>query len=75
MTTLKQVPKFKYLCSIIKEEGKNKEDIPQQIKEAEVMFVNENQLLCLNALSLERKWKIQKVVFVMLLFVDQKQGP
>jgi len=36
--TLKQVPKFKYLGSICTEDGKNKEDIIQQIKEAKVMF-------------------------------------
>jgi hypothetical protein len=32
--TLKQVPKFKYLGSIFTEDGKNKEDIIQRIKEA-----------------------------------------
>jgi hypothetical protein len=37
---LKQVPKFKYLGSIFTEDGKNKEDIIPQIKEAIVMFSN-----------------------------------
>ena len=32
--TLKQVPKFKYLGSIITEDGENKKDIMQRIKEA-----------------------------------------
>jgi hypothetical protein len=38
---LKQVPKLKYLGSIFTEDGKNKEDILQRIKEAKVMFTNE----------------------------------
>ena len=38
--TLKQVPKFKYLDSIITEDVKNKKDIMQRIKEAKVMFNN-----------------------------------
>ena len=38
--TLKQVSKFKYLGSIITEDGKNKKDIMQRIKEAKVMFNN-----------------------------------
>jgi hypothetical protein len=38
--TLKQVPTFKYLGSILTEDGKNKEDIIKQIKEAKVMFNN-----------------------------------
>ena len=46
--TLKQVPKFKYLGSIITEDGKNKKDIMQRIKEANVMFNNKKQLLCSN---------------------------
>jgi len=37
---LKQVPKFKYLGSIITEDGENREDIIQRIKEAKVMFNN-----------------------------------
>ena len=57
---LKQVPKFKYLGSIITEDGKNKEDITQQITEAKVMFNNKKQLLCLNNLSLEMKNKLIK---------------
>jgi len=52
---LKQVPKFKYLGSIITEDGKNKEDIIQRIKEAKVMFNNKVQLLWWNNLSLEMK--------------------
>jgi len=39
---LNQVPKFKYICSIITEVGKNKEDIIQRIKEVKVMFNNKN---------------------------------
>jgi len=57
---LKQVPKFKYLCSIFTEERKNKEDIIRRIKEAKVMFNNEKQLLCSNNLSLEIKKKLIK---------------
>jgi len=37
---LKQLPKFKYLDSIITEDGENREDIIQRIKEAKVMFNN-----------------------------------
>ena len=36
----KQVPKSKYLGSIITEDGKNKEDVTQRIKEVKVMFNN-----------------------------------
>jgi len=57
---LKQVPKFKYLSTIFTEDGKNKEDIIQRIKEAKVMFNNKKQLLCLNNLSLEMKKKLIK---------------
>ena len=42
---LKQVPNFKDLGSIFTEDGKNKEDIMQRIKEAKVMFTNKKQLL------------------------------
>ena len=38
--TLKQVPKFKYLGSIIAEDGKNKKGTMQRIKEAKFMFDN-----------------------------------
>ena len=55
---LKQVPKFKYLGSIIIEDGKNKEDIKQRIKEAKVMFNNKKQLLCSNNLSLVMEKKL-----------------
>jgi predicted nucleic acid-binding Zn ribbon protein len=34
---LKQVPKFQYLCT---EDGKNKEDVIQRIKEDKFMFNN-----------------------------------
>jgi hypothetical protein len=37
------------------------------------MFNNKKQLLCSNNLSLEMKKK--RVVFGVLLFVDQKHGP
>ena len=57
---LKQVPKFKCPGSIITEDGKNKEDIIQRIKEAKVMFNNTKQLFCLNNLSLKMKKKIIK---------------
>jgi hypothetical protein len=57
---LKQVPKFKYLGSIIREDGKNKEDTIQRIKEAEVMSNNKKQLLYLNNFSLEMKKKLTK---------------
>jgi len=36
---LNEVPKFKYLGSIITEVGKIKEDITQRIKEAEVILI------------------------------------
>jgi len=38
--TLKQVPKFKCLGSIIAEDGEKREDIIKRIKEAKVMFNN-----------------------------------
>jgi hypothetical protein len=43
---LQQVTKFKYLGNIFTEEGKNKEDIIQGVKEAKVMLNNKKQLLC-----------------------------
>ena len=52
LVDLQLVPKFKFLSSIFTEDGKNKEDIVQQIKEAKVMFNNKKQLLCSNNLSL-----------------------
>jgi len=39
------------------------------------MFNDENHLLCSNSLSLEMKKKLIKVLFGILLFVDQKCGP
>jgi len=57
---LKQVPKFKYLGSIFTEDGKNKEDIIPQIKEAIVMLNNKKHLLCSNNLSLGMKKKLIK---------------
>jgi len=59
--TLKQVPKFKYLGSIFIEDGKNKEDIIQQIKGAKVLFNNDKQLLCSNNLILDIKEKHKKL--------------
>ena len=55
---LNQVTKSKYLGSVITEDGRNKEDIIQRIKEAKVMFNNEKQLLCSNNLSLETYKKL-----------------
>ena len=52
---LKQVSTFKYLGSTITEDGKNREDIRQRIREAKVMFNNKKQLLLSNNLSLEMK--------------------
>jgi len=57
---LKQLPKCKYLGSIITEDEKNKEDIIQWIKEAKVMFNNKKQLFCSNNISLEMKKKLIK---------------
>ena len=57
---LKQAPKVKQLVSISTEDGENKEDTIQRIKEANVMFNNKQQLLCSNNLSLEMKKKLIK---------------
>ena len=51
--TSKQVPKFEYLGSIITEDGKNKKDVMQRIKEAKVVFNNKKQLLHSNNLILK----------------------
>ena len=56
--TLKQVPKFKYLGSIITEDGKNKKDIMQRIEEAKFVVNHKKQLLCSNNFSLETKKKL-----------------
>jgi len=39
---LNQVPKFRYLGSIMTEDGENKEGIIRLIKEAKVRFINKN---------------------------------
>jgi hypothetical protein len=59
---LKQLPR---------EDGENKEDIIQRIKEAKLSLITK---LCSNNLSLEIK-KLIKVVFGVLLIMDQKHGP
>ena len=61
---LKREPKFKYLGSIITEDGQNKEDIIQRIKEAKVTFNNKNQLICSNNLSLEMKKETYKKLYL-----------
>jgi len=73
--TLKQVTRFVYLGRIFTEDGKNKEDIIQRIKEPKVMFNNKKQLPCSNNLSLEIKKKLIKFVLGVFLFMDQKHGP
>jgi hypothetical protein len=57
---LKHASKFKYLGSIFTEDGKNKEDTIQRIKEAKGTFNNKKQLLCSNNLSLEIKKEMYK---------------
>jgi hypothetical protein len=37
--TLKQIPKFKYIGSLFKEDGKNKEDIIQRMEEINESYV------------------------------------
>jgi len=71
---LKQVPKLRYLSIIFAEDGKNKWNIIQRIKETKVMFNNKKQLLFSNNLSLEMEKKCIKFVFGVLLFIDQKHG-
>jgi len=44
--------------STFTEEGKNKEDIIQRIKEATFIFNNQKQPFCSNNLSLEMKKKL-----------------
>jgi len=39
---LNQVPKFRYLGSIMTEDGENKKGIIQLIKEAKVTFINKD---------------------------------
>jgi len=69
---LKQVPKFKYLGSIFTEDGKNKEDTIQRIKEARVTFNKKKQLLCSNSLSLEIKKKlIKSCIWRVELYVSE----
>jgi len=66
---------FTTCVSILTEDGKNKEDLIQWVKEAKIMYNNKNQQLCSNNRSLEIKKKLIKVVFELLLFTDQKRGP
>ena len=54
----KQVPNLSTQASLIKEDGKNKEDLIQRIKEAKIMFNNKKQLLCSKNLILEMKKKL-----------------
>ena len=58
--TVEQVPEFKYVGSIITEDGKNKKDIMKWIKEAKVVVNHKKQLLCSNNFSLEMKKKLTK---------------
>jgi phenolic acid decarboxylase len=44
----------------LEKRGKNKEDVIQRIKEAEVMFNNKTKLICSNSLSLEITKKLIK---------------
>jgi fumarylacetoacetate (FAA) hydrolase family protein len=69
---LNQVTKLKYLGSIITEDGKNKDDTIQRVKEAKVMFNNKKQLYCSNNLSLEIKKKlIQSCIWSVALYGSQ----
>jgi hypothetical protein len=69
LVDLQLVPKFKFLSSIFTEDGKNKEDIVQQIKEAKVMFNNKKQLLRSNNLSLEiKKDLIKSCIWIVALY-------
>ena len=52
------IPYRTYDGSVITEDGKNKEDVIQRVKEAKVMFKNEKQLLCSSSLSLEMRKKL-----------------
>jgi len=55
---------------------KNKEDIIQRIKEAEVTFNNKKQLLCSNNLSLEMKQKpIKSCICSVALYGSETWTP
>ena len=65
---LKQVPKFEYLGSIFREDGKNKEDIIQRIKILKLCLIN-----CSNNLSLEMKKKlIKSCIWSVALYAPEK---
>jgi len=57
---LKEVRKFKHVGSIFTEDGKNKEDIIQLIKETKIIFNDRKKLLCSNNFILEIKNKLIK---------------
>jgi hypothetical protein len=57
---LKQVPNFRYLRCIFTEDGENKEDTIQRVKEAKIMSNNKTQLICSNHLGLEIKKETYK---------------
>jgi hypothetical protein len=55
--------------SEITEDGNNREDIMQRIREAKVMFNNKKQLLCLNNLSLKmKKTLIESSIWSVVLY-------
>jgi len=65
----KQVSKFKYLGSTFTEDGKNREDIKQRIREAKVMFNNKKQLLYPNNFSLKmKKTLIKSCIWSVVLY-------
>ena len=51
---------FTTCVSLLTEDGKNKEDLIQWVKEAKIMYNNKNQQLCSNNRSLEIKKKLIK---------------
>jgi hypothetical protein len=60
---LKQVKKFKYLCSIFTEDGKNKEDMIQRVEEAKVICLIIKSNYSVRITLVWKKKKLYKAVF------------
>lgn len=68
-SALKQVKRFKYLGSIISEDGKDREDIKRRIREAKAIFMSKRHLFSSDSLKLDmRKRLIKSCIWSIALY-------
>ncbi|KAI5728729.1 hypothetical protein M8J77_020289 [Diaphorina citri] len=66
---IKQIKSFKYLGSIITEDGKSNQDINQRIAQAKAAFMKKRSLFCSNNINLNlRKQLIKTLVWSIALY-------